>query len=118
MNPGNKMLTAHSPEPWHAGARTPGIRGERDPADCAIFDAEGFRCASGEEMRPIVPDVALRRKRLNAARIVACVNACAGINPEAVPDMLGILDAIVLGNGMLTRAMLDSARAAVRKAKG
>jgi len=24
----------------------------------------------------------------NAARIVACVNACAGINPEAVPELL------------------------------
>jgi len=27
----------------------------------------------------------------NAARIVACVNACAGINPEAVPEMLAML---------------------------
>ncbi|MES2706106.1 MAG: hypothetical protein V4726_05820 [Verrucomicrobiota bacterium] len=27
----------------------------------------------------------------NAARIVACVNACTGINPEAVPDMLAAL---------------------------
>jgi hypothetical protein len=34
----------------------------------------------------------------NAARIVACVNACEGINPAAVPDLLtlaiGILDAL------------------------
>ena len=27
----------------------------------------------------------------NAARIVACVNACEGINPEAVPEMLSVL---------------------------
>lgn len=30
----------------------------------------------------------------NAERIIACVNACQGINPEAVPDMLEALKAI------------------------
>jgi len=27
-------------------------------------------------------------ERANASRIVSCVNACAGINPEAVPELL------------------------------
>jgi len=30
--------------------------------------------------------------RANAERIVDCVNSCAGINPEAVPKMLEILE--------------------------
>ena len=31
----------------------------------------------------------------NAQRIVACVNACEGINPEAVPDLLEALTRLV-----------------------
>ena len=31
----------------------------------------------------------------NAARIVACVNACRGINPEAVPALLALAKAIL-----------------------
>ena len=32
-------------------------------------------------------------KRADADRIVACVNACDGINPEAVPDLLAACEA-------------------------
>ena len=32
----------------------------------------------------------------NSRRIVACVNACAGINPEAVPDLLKLAKAMLL----------------------
>ena len=31
------------------------------------------------------------RAEANARRIVACVNGCKGINPEAVPDLVGAL---------------------------
>lgn len=31
----------------------------------------------------------------NAARIAACVNACEGINPEAVPEMLSMLKQVL-----------------------
>ncbi len=31
----------------------------------------------------------------NAERIVACVNACEGINPEAVPELLDALQDII-----------------------
>jgi len=34
----------------------------------------------------------------NARRIVACVNACEGINPEAVPEMVEVLESV---NGLL-----------------
>ena len=33
-------------------------------------------------------------KDANAARIVACVNGCANVNPEAVPDMLEALETV------------------------
>ncbi len=35
-------------------------------------------------------------REANAARIVACVNACAGINPEAVPDLLAAAEGWVI----------------------
>jgi hypothetical protein len=39
------------------------------------------------------PDSASKEEvKANAVRIVNCVNACEGINPEAVPDMLGALE--------------------------
>lgn len=64
----------------------------------------------------------------NAARIVACVNACEGISPEAVPNLLEALEAIqviayaqVDGNkGDMRAALMESikqARAAIAKAK-
>lgn len=63
----------------------------------------------------------------NASRIVACVNACAGINPEAVPELLAILktlSALVPSDeGLGGRAPIgafyliaDRARAAIAKA--
>ena len=42
-----------------------------------------------------MPDLS-QRSYANAERIVACVNACAGINPEAVPKLLEVLQAITL----------------------
>lgn len=70
--------------------------------------------------------VVIYQNRKNMDRIVACVNACAGINPEAVPEMLealrGILDGIVATNkrnGIEEPfgECIDAARAALAKAK-
>ncbi len=33
--------------------------------------------------------------KANAERIVACVNACEGINPDAVPDLLAVLEPLI-----------------------
>jgi len=56
----------------------------------------------------------------NAARIVACVNACEGINPEAVPDLLEALRRIVeTCNVRIDDPRcdhFDAARAAIAKA--
>ena len=55
----------------------------------------------------------------NATHIVACVNACKGVNPEAVPDLLAALEAClpVLDNPAM-HWELKTARAAIAKAKG
>ena len=60
----------------------------------------------------------------NAHRIVACVNGCAGINPEAVKDLLAACEAVVAKFGEPSGwrgdicDVLTAARLAVRKAKG
>lgn len=61
----------------------------------------------------------------NAARIVACVNACEGINPEAVPDILRALEAMLVyyNRDQAERGLLgcapcaDMAEQALAKAK-
>ena len=63
--------------------------------------------------------------KANAARIVSCVNNCAGINPAAVPGLVAALDRVALlnehageiGSGMLM-TIVTEARAALAAAKG
>jgi hypothetical protein len=64
------------------------------------------------------------RDEANTHRIVACVNACEGINPEAVPDMLEALEACVFAfnaeNTVSDRekvTTLDDARIIIAKAR-
>jgi hypothetical protein len=55
------------------------------------------------------------RQRATAARIVAVANACEGINPEAVPDMLAALKfALDPGSGDWRSVVED----AIEKAEG
>ena len=53
--------------------------------------------------------------KANAHRIVACVNACEGINPEAVPELLEALKDMYLGRGH-PGDRIDRALAALAKA--
>lgn len=67
-------MTNHPPEPWYRGD------------DGFIHDAAGtsiatFRISSAE----------LYDRDAAVARAIACVNACAGINPEAVKDLVEAL---------------------------
>jgi hypothetical protein len=48
------------------------------------------------------------------ARIVACVNACAGINPEFIPDLLEVLR-LGIENDIPTTEWLRIARAMIAK---
>jgi hypothetical protein len=73
----------------------------------------------------------VHRHEANARRIVACVNACEGINPEAVPDLLAACEYVKYaapeteglepGNILsvsLTVAGVRQLRAAISKATG
>lgn len=69
----------HTPEPWV-------LDGTNRPE---IWTADGLHVTdiSGAGFSEV-------NDRIHAARIVACWNACAGINPEAVPLMREALETI------------------------
>jgi len=80
-----------------------------------IHDREGHQLAS-----LFHGTVNLRYEKLTS-HIVACVNACAGINPKAVPDLLAALVSCVYcleNDGYGGSYVADVARAAIAKAKG
>ncbi|HDZ39793.1 MAG TPA: hypothetical protein ENH62_16215 [Marinobacter sp.] len=92
-------MTKHTPEPW--------------PEDGKIF-GKGvlYICPSPHDggVFEFIP---------NRARIHQCVNACAGINPEAVKDLVKALEAFIeTGDGHDDfEDEWPAARAALAKAK-
>jgi hypothetical protein len=70
--------TQHTPEPW--------IVAEMD----LPFNRLSIRTSGGYGEIVSFPDWGFNTAA-NADRIVACVNACKGINPEAMPDLLKAL---------------------------
>jgi hypothetical protein len=97
----------HTPEPWRAPAK-PGAYGFRD---YTIFDDVG---ADREVC------LAEGLTEADAARIVACVNALAGMNPEAVAELVEAASVVeaVMGLGEFPspekRAALGAALAALK----
>ena len=79
--------------------------------------AEPWRTENGDVVCKEGPIAAvmLPNDRANATRIVACVNACEGINPEAVPELLEALKDMYLGRGH-PGDRIDRALAALAKA--
>lgn len=75
-------MSKHTPEPWewppaHAdGAHIDG------PDGVYVLHAEWF-------------ERNMEEAEANAARATACVNACAGINPDAVPGLLAACKALI-----------------------
>ena len=99
--------TKHTPEPWYT--RHGQISSETSMHGCTIANCNSTaRGISDEEAKA------------NAARIVACVNGCKGINPDAVPDLLHAcevaLAAMETGPGTAEEAAII--RAALAKANG
>lgn len=102
-------MSKHPPEQWRMTHATKGVAKIVDDKDyvLAVFQDDNDE---------------------HLARIVACVNACVGINPEAVPDLLdllrAILDRLQLNNGghSLDRAQqygwAERIRRVITKAKG
>ena len=68
--------------------------------------------------------VGTARGEANARRIVACWNACEGINPEAVPELLKVAKALELAGDLIVPPAdhrvvrrLSDLRAAIAKAE-
>ena len=74
-------MNTHTPEPW-AAVRNTAYWEIGTEIDGYYANRIGDVCATD----PNHPDAG--KQEANATRIVACVNACKGINPEAVPDLL------------------------------
>ena len=101
------MKTQHTPEPWMVEGSNVWQENGLD------VDQSSIATTHGPNAEAI------------AQRIVACVNACRGINPEAVPDLLKAasiaLAEIEMKNahfGMRTSTATEALRAALSKATG
>lgn len=82
-------MIQHTPEPWYIG-----IDNENDQ-DLDFFEIYGTQQAP---IVNVLPDFVSEDAecQANAARIVDCVNACAGIaDPSAIPDALHALQKLV-----------------------
>ena len=92
------METKHTPEPWEEYA------GNIRTVEANEKYGDGYRAEF--RRRPIADVVNIRGQeevnKANAQRIVSCVNACKGINPEVVPELLAFAQMIV--NGGLNEA--------------
>jgi hypothetical protein len=108
------MKPKHTPEPWSY---------DESQEDYVLYSDSAWigKTSLGYGVTPEGETEA------NAARIVACVNACEGINPEAIPLMLEALKSVVSAfykipqadkfPSDLTAAITD-ASAAIAKTKG
>lgn len=77
------VLLEHTPEPWVFGPSLGVLLGEEDAK---------FHISTGKGPMWIAARVG---SEADARRIVACVNACAGINPEAVPALRAACAAVL-----------------------
>ena len=115
---------AHTPGPWFVGTQNDGlyIIAGRKPApnnDYPWHDAP--RVCLATMQGPSASDCLPVNKDANAARIVACVNACEGIaDPSVVPELLAALQLISNGphDAEAIADMLGQVRAILAKATG
>ena len=106
-----ESASKHTPEPWRF--RAMGSEG------CRIFpDSGGKR----EDIKFIamVNGRDFHTDQANAERIVACVNACKGINPEAAPELLEACKWALKECGAEAKeiGLFDVLGAAIAKAEG
>ncbi|MBE3087783.1 MAG: hypothetical protein IMZ71_01505 [Chloroflexi bacterium] len=85
--------TKHTPEPWIDDPE----KGSAYGAAPVIVANLCWRGDKKREIAKVLFDAGSEDPEVhaNARRIVACVNACEGINPEAVPDLLEALMALL-----------------------
>ncbi len=107
--------TKHTPEGWRVKTKK-----ERNLNDFGMPVAQTI---GGNYFIGNLMDWGAFDEKANADRIVACVNALAGINPEAVPDVVAALRGLLHGvDGAFGRMgiepfgpAIDAARAALAK---
>lgn len=94
----DRTQTQHTPEPWELDER------DRisDIADGSGFHAVGpFVIVAPDEdgelavVAEIQDDVPGGLAEANASRIVACVNACAGLDPAAIPALVAAAERVI-----------------------
>jgi hypothetical protein len=86
-NPVSAATTKHSPEPWTTG-------GSAYPRTIYSECVPMARTDNGDclDWLPSKRNLFESTGQANAARIVACVNTLAGLNPEAVKDVVAELE--------------------------
>jgi hypothetical protein len=93
------MQTKHTPEPWHVGCQNdaPFIINQppRPSTDDIVDIPDVIVIAKPAEIPGNAATVVA-----NAERIVACVNALAGLNPEAIKDAVEVLEAYMLRDSL------------------
>ena len=80
----------HTPEPWHVT----GYLGNERPVQAVGISAQG----GTEVIQPTFDD---DLAEINFERMVACVNACEGLNPEAVPEIVKVARRYIAWQEML-----------------
>ena len=91
-------MSKHTAEPWHCKPHTP-MSGPGGPHDWTILgdtheefgdeaDIGGSILVSTVVAKVLGNATAGGIPEANARRIVACVNACDGLNPEALPALI------------------------------
>lgn len=77
-----------TPEPWRVVENDGAYVSKPDLARLRIEELNGLQCV----IALIVTDIPQLENQANAARIAACVNACAGIaDPDVVKEMVRML---------------------------
>jgi hypothetical protein len=104
-----KTHTPHTPEPWSVVTPHPG--------QFAIVPENRQKHATTHTLAYIRDFQS--NDEANAARIVACVNACEGIaDPGAVPDLLAALRELMTGHSLAGQAMAHKAIARATGGEG
>lgn len=98
-------MTQHTPEPWNVGG-TMIFQGEAGKHITPIAFVQTKDSERGaKDFNYYGPEMG--ECEANADRIVACVNACEGINPKAVPELLKAVEAMLRGADLVAAATLD-----------
>lgn len=79
-------MSKHTPEPWEVWDTGKSVTLK------AKFGTPGMDASQLYPVFTVGPGV---NQNANARRIVECVNACEGINPDAVPELLAALQSSI-----------------------